>query len=116
GDQNDAMVPLFDIHIWLSNVEADTGLDWDMVSVPVWEDNPNIGPTANGAGLAISATSEQKEAAFQVLEYIMSEEWQLMRSKKGFATVSADTEVQETFSSEIDGLKEKNMQAVFKLE
>ncbi|GIN70624.1 hypothetical protein J14TS2_10990 [Bacillus sp. J14TS2] len=116
NEQNVAMVPLFDVHIWLSNVEAETGLDWDMVSYPVWEDQPEIGPSANAAGLSISETSEHKDAAFQVLEYLMSDEWQMMRSKKGFATVLNNSEVQEAFSSEIEGLKDKNMQAVFDLE
>ncbi|MBO0995666.1 ABC transporter substrate-binding protein [Bacillus sp. SD088] len=116
NEQNVAMVPLFDVHIWLSNVEAETGLDWNMVSYPVWEDQPKIGPSANAAGLSISETSEHKDAAFQVLEYLMSDEWQMMRSKKGFATVLNNSEVQEAFSSEIEGLKDKNMQAVFDLE
>ena len=116
GKQNVAMVPLFDIHIWLKNVEAETGLAWDMVSYPVWEDQPNVGPSANAAGLAISATSEHKEEAFMVLEYLLSEEWQMMRSKKGFATVLNNTEIQEAFCSEVEGLEEKNMQDVFALE
>ncbi|MCJ7840799.1 extracellular solute-binding protein [Lederbergia sp. NSJ-179] len=113
--QNVAMVPLFDIHIWLNGVEAETGLAWDMVSYPEWEDHPNTGPNANAGGLSISNTSEHKEAAFQVLEYLMSEEWQMMRSKKGFATVLDNKEIQEAFCSEVEGLEEKNMQAVFKL-
>lgn len=116
NEQNLAMVPLFDIHIWLNNVEADTGLKWDMVSFPVWEDNPKVGPSANAAGLAISNTSEHKDEALQVLEYLLSEEWQLMRSKKGFATVLDDPEIQKTFSSEVEGLEEKNMQAIFYLD
>ncbi|MEK3890006.1 ABC transporter substrate-binding protein [Bacillus sp. FSL K6-3431] len=114
--QNLAMVPLFDVHIWLAGVEADTGLNWDMVTYPVWEDKPNGGPGAGAAGLAISETSEHKEEAFQVLEYLMSEEWQLMRSKKGFATILNDPEIQGAFSSEVEGLQDKNMQAVFALD
>lgn len=116
NDQNLAMVPLFDVHIWLSNVEKDTGLDWDMVTYPVWEDRPDKGPKANAGGLAIAETSEHKQEAFEVLAYLLSDEWQMMRSKKGFATVLNDEEIQEAFSTEVEGLKEKNMQAVFNLQ
>lgn len=116
GEQTVAMMPLFDIHIWLSNVEEDTGLSWDMVSYPTWDDEPNKGPVTNASGLTIARTSEHKDEAFQVLAYLLSKESQMMRSKAGSATVLDDTEVQEAFSSEIDGLKDKNMGAVFFLE
>lgn len=116
SDQNVAMVPLFDIHLWLKDVEKDTGMPWDMVSYPVWEDDPTKGSTANAGGLSISKTSEHKEESYQVLKYLMSKEWQLMRSKKGYATILNDPEVQQAFSSEVEGLQDKNMQAVFYLD
>lgn len=116
GDQNVAMVPLFDIHIWLSGVEDDTGMNWDMVSYPTWEEHPERGTLANAGGLSISSTSEHKDAAFQVLEYLLSEEWQTMRSEKGFAPILNDEAVQEAFSTDIEGLVNKNMQAVFYLD
>lgn len=116
SEQNVAMLPLYDIHNWLKNVEIDTGLSWDMVSYPVWEDAKTKGPTANAAGLTISSLSEHKEAAFQVLEYLMSDEWQLMRSKKGLATILKDKDIQATFAEEVEEFEDKNMQAVFALE
>jgi len=115
-EQTVAMVPLYDIHIWLSDIEAETGLSWDMVSYPVFEDEEEQGIVTNASGLTISRTSEHKEEAFEVLEYLLSKESQMMRSKAGSATVLKDTEVQEAFSTEVEGLEDKNMQAVFYLD
>lgn len=114
-DQNVAMMPLFDAHLWFAGVEEDTGLNWDMVSFPVWEEHPDRGTLVNAAGFAITDISEHKEAAFEVLAYIASDEWQMMRAKKGFSPVSSNPEVQEAFASEVDTLKDKNMLAPYYL-
>src|SRR5690625_2344954 len=86
-----------------------------MVSFPVWEEHPDRGTLVNAAGFAITDISEHKEAAFEVLAYIASDEWQMMRAKKGFSPVSSNPEVQEAFASEVDTLKGKNMLAPYYL-
>lgn len=65
-----AMLPRF----FVRPTEED-GIDWDIVTFPQWEENLGTGPPADGWGLGIAATSEHKEAAFEVLELLYSDEY-----------------------------------------
>ncbi|WP_158454076.1 extracellular solute-binding protein [Paenibacillus durus] len=75
-----------------TNVE---GLNFDLVTVPVWADHPNVAPTAPPQALNISKYSKHKDAAWAVVAYLASEEGQLVRSRDGFVPV---TKNQETIS------------------
>lgn len=118
-EENVAMSLAWDNQGHLAN-EAETGLDLDVVSWPVWEDQPGIGPIGSAHFIVMTNTTEHKDEAFEVLEYIYSDEYQRWRSAEGGqATALADQEIQESFLTEheeAEHLSTKNIDSAFILE
>ena len=87
-------------------------LNWDMVSMPTFSDLPGVGtqPYANYAG--ITSTSKNKDAAAQVLKYLVSEEYQMEVSKKGKLTPLKSQNVKDVaFANHPE--QDKNFGAVY---
>src|SRR5690606_5323339 len=60
-----------------------TDFEWDLVSYPVFADSPKLGPFQDAYVMAIHEASQMKEAAFQVLKFLISIEHQKEISEKG---------------------------------
>ncbi len=63
-----AMVPLW---LWMGLPED---MNWDLATYPQWEDAPNVGPYADGWSIGVTAASEQKDEAFEVLKFLYEDE------------------------------------------
>ncbi|MEK0314865.1 ABC transporter substrate-binding protein [Cohnella sp. 56] len=60
-----------------AKLEQENGLSWDVASWPIFGgDFPAVGPEADGQSMGISKHSKNQDAAFEVLKYILSEEFQ----------------------------------------
>jgi multiple sugar transport system substrate-binding protein len=59
--------------------------------------------------------SPNKDAAFRVIETLVSDEVQTSLNKKGRLTVLNDENIKKQFASELKSFQGKNVQAVFKL-
>ena len=93
-------------------VQTPSWKDWDLVSYPTLtgdQDNPSIPRSI----VAITPTSEHKEQAFQVISLMLSDEYQLERSKKGVGSVLMDPSIHEAFASNVSALANKNKLAFF---
>jgi|GEM_PF-495134 multiple sugar transport system substrate-binding protein len=84
---------------------------WDMVSFPTFAENPGVGSQAYPEYLAIPSFSENKDAAMKVIEYLISDEFQMEFSKNGNIPVSANKEIQAAFGSGL--FQDKNQASVF---
>lgn len=113
-EQNIGMLPIWNITGWLASIEQETGIRWDMVTYPVWDDHPGVDPMAQGPVIGVSAASEYQDDAFKVIAFILSDEYQLRRSREGKPSVLASEEVNGQFAADIPELEEKNLQAFFK--
>lgn len=113
-EQNVAMVPLWNLTGWLATIEQESGMRWDMVTYPVWDDLPGVDPVAQGPVIGVSAASEHKDEAFQVIAFILSDEYQLRRSREGKPSVLASEAVNSEFAADNPQLAEKNLQAFFR--
>lgn len=69
GEGNVAMVPL-----WYNPGLMDTEVNWDMVSYPSWPEFEGQVPGGVGFGIGVTSVSEHQDAAFKVLQYLLSEE------------------------------------------
>lgn len=109
-DGNVAMQTYWGPGLYLLDTPA---LNWDVVTYPYWDDLPQVGPLANGHLHAISPYSEQKEASFQVIAYLASEEYQMKLSKSGIPSSLVNRKVLDAFGTDIAGADEKNLSAFF---
>ncbi|CAM3376551.1 hypothetical protein MALU111345_01790 [Marinicrinis lubricantis] len=87
--------------------------NWDMASIPTYEENPGIGGQAYPEYAGIASFSENKDAAMEIIKYMVSKEFQLEFSKRGFMPVLTDGEVQAAYGT--DAFQGKNQTAVFHL-
>lgn len=93
--------------------QKNPALNWDVVSLPAYPDKPKIGLQANAYFLFVAQTSKYKDQAFQVIDYLLSDEAQTKLSASGSVTPLVNKEVQKTFGASIASLQGKNLGALF---
>lgn len=84
----------------------------DTLPVPSWSDKKDLSPAMGTHPWVINNFSDQKEAALQVLQYIVSREYQQIFSKKGIPPIYMDEEFLKDYAVE-HVLSEKNNLAYF---
>lgn len=85
----------------------------DIVTYPVWEGHEGKDPLPHRSAIAITEPSEHKEAALDVIEYILSDEIQLENSKQGEPSVLKDDAIHEVFGQDVPELDGKNLESLF---
>jgi len=87
-------------------------MDYDFVQFPAFQDAPGLGPQPYPLYFYLSAASELKEEAFEVLTYLTSDEFQLENSKKGILTALNNKDIQMAFAQNYPEFKNKNIKAI----
>lgn len=86
----------------------------DMVPVPSFADMPGIAPKPGTHPWVINDFSENKEAALQVLSYLISPDYQMeYRMRMGTPSVSLSQEDGELFGADDPTYTDKNVSAMF---
>jgi len=98
----------------LPNFKGVTDVNWDIAQYPQFKDKPNTGMQVDEWVLHITKPSKHKDQAFQVIAAILSEENQLEMSRNARFPILKDQKIQEEFGKNVDYLKGKNLQAIFK--
>ncbi|MBD2863531.1 ABC transporter substrate-binding protein [Paenibacillus oceani] len=101
---------------WLPNLAEvkDQFPNWDIATYPVWPDKPGVGTQIDLHVMIVPSTSKNKEAAMQVVGTVVSDEVQLDMARNGRVSVLGDKKYQDEFGKNLDILKGKNVQAIFK--
>lgn len=88
-------------------------MNWDMVQLPFLKDKPGIGPQSYPAYYYITSMSKKRDAAFQVLAYVTSDEFQEWQAKGGTPSILKDqSKVMQNFGVNQPLYKGKNMKAI----
>ncbi|GMK38560.1 hypothetical protein PCCS19_16140 [Paenibacillus sp. CCS19] len=87
--------------------------DWDMVSFPTFEDKPGVGPDFAGEVLSVNPNSEHREEAFEVLSYLISDEFQTWNSRIGNGSPLVNPNIHAQFGVENSFYTGKNVRAFF---
>lgn len=87
--------------------------DWDLVSFPIFADDPETGPAPSRYYLGIPKNSQRKSEAFQLIVHLLSEEVQSENSRHGLASVLRNPAIHEAFGSQNPLIHNKNTQAFF---
>ncbi|TNJ65508.1 extracellular solute-binding protein [Paenibacillus hemerocallicola] len=87
-------------------------VDWDLVSLPVFKEQPKLGMAAAPFTLAITSISKRKEAAMNAIRFLVSRQNQDEFSKRGMMPVIKDEAVRNAYGQESE-YKDKNWKAVY---
>ncbi len=87
--------------------------NWDVVRIPDFPDLPNVGPQAFPNYWFMSSISKNRNAAFEVIAYVASEEFQISLNSRGLATALKDTSLHEKYGQDLDFYNGKNVSALF---
>lgn len=83
-----------------ANIEGFDGIPWDVVTVPVHEEYPNVGGFVDLSPImAINANASNPEDAWELIKFINSEEWAELKSRSTQYLLS-----REDYIKPIDGL------------
>lgn len=100
--------------------EGEDGLNFDWVTYPTWgDDYPDYTPSELLNTMFVTKQSENPDAAFEVLEYLMSEEYQKWSVSTGGSSALLSEDIHEEFGTGLDYaevMAEKNTDAIFLLE
>lgn len=111
-----AMFPDWNIADILEDAAKGKSLNWDMVSLPSFNGLTGKGRQVDSHNLAISMTSKNKQAAFDVIAFLTSPEVQMEISKAGKLSSLVDQSLKDSYGANIAILKGKNIAAIFKTE
>ncbi|WP_337098352.1 ABC transporter substrate-binding protein [Paenibacillus sp. YIM B09110] len=88
-------------------------LNWDIAPIPNFSDNLGVNKEANVHSLVISSVSKHKDVAFQVLDYILSDEVQRIVARNGRVPAIVAPELEKEFGADIEVLKDKKIANIF---
>jgi multiple sugar transport system substrate-binding protein len=92
-----------------------SAMNFDMVTLPTWEDRPGIGTRVDTHTMMISNASKHKEQSFLVIQYLSTtKESQIEFAKAGFLPAVSTADVTSQFAGDAPHLKGKNISAIFK--
>lgn len=77
-------------------------VDWDLVALPTFPDMPRVGPQAFSTMFGMTSMTRDRNAVMNVIEYLLSKEFQLLHSRRGLMSILNDDEVKAAFAQETD--------------
>ncbi|MEF3303419.1 ABC transporter substrate-binding protein [Paenibacillus sp. GYB003] len=113
-DQNVAMWTGANIVSSVVEAAKTTGLNWDVVSLPQFSDNPSGGTQMIAPFYTIPPGSKHKDEAFRLISYLLSEEVQVAKAKAGKVPIVVSQAANESFAADLPGVAGKNMGAFLK--
>ncbi|WP_282936689.1 extracellular solute-binding protein [Paenibacillus sp. RC67] len=99
----------------LNTLKTAPQVNWDMVTYPQHRKAPGIGQRLDSPILSISEQSKVKDAAFLVLDTILSDEVQADMMRGGRMTVLKDEKLRSEFGKGLKEFEGKNLAAMTKL-
>jgi multiple sugar transport system substrate-binding protein len=106
-------IAMYIMNFGLQGQKGFEDLNWDIVSVPVFKDNPGVGTQPYPNILFVTSTSKYKDQAMEVLKFLTSDEHQMALSRKGYIPVLKNEDIKKAFAQD-SSFKDKNVvKAVF---
>ena len=111
--KTDRNVAMYATYFDVPGMAGNEGLNFDVVTHPVWPDNPEYGPTPYGTGMVINPHSEHIDEAYRVLEYIVSAEYQQMSAELwGRPSIGNDPILWDNFGAEVESLVNRKAEGI----
>jgi ABC-type glycerol-3-phosphate transport system substrate-binding protein len=87
-------------------------VNWDVAPFPIVDGKPGIGSQSYPTYIFMASTSQNRSAAFQVMKYFTSDEFQSTSVRSGFTTILKDTAIMKDFAADLPYVKGKNIKAM----
>jgi len=92
----------------LGGLDGTKGLNFDMVKVPGWADQPNITPNYAPLAISVNPNSEHLTEAFEVIAFLASKEHQTKLHRQGSPSPLGDPDLAVQFAEDQISGKNKN--------
>lgn len=93
--------------------EQNPSLNFNITAVPSFAEVPNTQYQPNLYSMYLTKQSNKKDLAFQVMDYLLSEEYWIDISKEAVIGPLVSPEVQSVFGQNLPHMQGKNTQAIF---
>lgn len=93
--------------------ERNPNLNFNISSVPVFADQPEVVYQGNTNAMYITKQSQKKDMAFKVIDYLLSEEYSIEAAKEGIVPTVQTDAVKQAFGQNLPQMQGKNTEAVF---
>ncbi|WP_171652674.1 ABC transporter substrate-binding protein [Paenibacillus foliorum] len=114
-EQRVAMIPYW-ISAYTSRIpQVGQTFQWDIVSYPSFDDKPGVGREIDFHMLVVPPTSKHKDAAYQVVQTLISDEAQQAMNKGTRLSILKDANLRKEFTSESKVYEGKNLSGMFKV-
>lgn len=87
--------------------------DWDVVSLPYFNEAKGIGPQVYGTYWNVASISKNKDLAFEIIASMTAHDYQMRRSQAGNLPVVTTPEIIKAFDQKEGRFKGKNVNALF---
>lgn len=84
----------------------------DYAVLPSFGSRPGVGSQSPATYIGITASTKNPKEAFQMIEYLLSEEFQMISSRSGSIPSLKNKEINDAFGADIPELQGKNLKAV----
>lgn len=88
---------------------------WDLTAHPGYSDRPGFGKEVDFHMAVVNKAGKHKEAAYQVVLSLLSEDVQTKLSRAGRLSVLKNDEIRKQFGADSNLFQGKNLQAIFKV-
>lgn len=88
-------------------------LNFDIVSMPSYSDLPGVKAQPNMYSMYITKQSTKKDEAFKVIQYLLSEEYQIELAKEGIKGPMNTDKIKAAFGANLPQMQGKNTGALF---
>ncbi|WP_120751716.1 ABC transporter substrate-binding protein [Paenibacillus ginsengarvi] len=93
---------------------AKNGLDWDVVSLPVFSGSQAGGTQLISPFYGMPPKGKNMDEVFQVISYMLSEEVQTVKSRRGLVPIINSDAAAKVYGKDLEGVEGKNLSAFFK--
>ncbi|TMV45508.1 carbohydrate ABC transporter substrate-binding protein [Paenibacillus mesophilus] len=84
----------------------------DYASLPSFTSKPGVGSQSPSTYIGITSSAKNPKEAFRVIEYLLSDEFQTMQSRKGTISALQNKAVNDVFGADVPELAGKNLKPV----
>lgn len=103
------------INTYFTNAKSKDAIKWDLTAHPGFSDKPGLGKEVDYHMIVVNKAGKKKDAAYQVIISLLSEDVQTKLSRAGRLSVLKNDNIRKVYGADNDTFTGKNLQSIFKV-